>query len=215
MTPEETENGRHQEMTDEEENQEVVDEETEQEVADEKDDEEVTAEEADHDEMGEEAEQQMEGDEAEHDMTEDETETEAAGDGTGEGLSEEEIADMTEDVEAPGESQSAESVNPVEFQEASESSGDQNFTLELLMDVELPVRVELGRTTMSVDELLEFGPGSVVELDKMAGEPAELYIRDTFFARGEVVVVDNNFGLRITDLTERAREIGAESPLSN
>jgi flagellar motor switch protein FliN/FliY len=117
------------------------------------------------------------------------------------------IAPDTEQEPTPGGEESRESVSPVEFEEARAESGEDSFALDLLLDVSLPVRVELGRTTLSVEQLLDFGPGSVVELDKMAGEPAELYIRDTFFARGEVVVVDNNFGLRITDLSERVQEI--------
>lgn len=100
------------------------------------------------------------------------------------------------------------SASPVEFEEAQTGSSGENFSLDLLLDVDMPVRVELGRVEMAVGELLELGPGAVVELDKMAGEPAELYIRDTFFARGEVVVVDNNFGLRITELTEKGKNMG-------
>lgn len=138
---------------------------------------------------------------------------------TGEELDDmEEMHDMEdmggmEDVPDPPEPdqpepEEREAVSQVEFEEqTTRDAPNENFTFDLLMDVNLPVRVELGRTTMSVEELLEVGPGAVVELDKVAGEPAELYIRDTFFARGEVVVVDNNFGIRITDLSDRVEQI--------
>ncbi len=137
-----------------------------------------------------------------------------AADETAEDVNEQESADQMNEQSggqgAEDASGGGSEINPVEFAEGKGAEPEKPLTMDLLMDVNLPVRVELGRTTLSVSELLEMGPGSVIELDKMAGEPAELYIRDTFFARGEVVVVDNNFGLRITELSERAEEFGEE-----
>lgn len=72
--------------------------------------------------------------------------------------------------------------------------------IDLLMDVDLPVSIELGRTKMSISDILTLGPGSVVELNKLAGEPVDLLINYKVVARGEVVVVDESFGLRITQL---------------
>jgi flagellar motor switch protein FliN/FliY len=72
--------------------------------------------------------------------------------------------------------------------------------LEFLSGIELEACVELGRTTMSIGKVLELGPGSVVQLDKMLGDPVELMIKDRLIARGEVVVVDDRFGLRITEV---------------
>ena len=72
--------------------------------------------------------------------------------------------------------------------------------LEFLSGIELEASVELGRTTMSIGKVLELGPGSVVQLDKMLGDPVELMIKDRLIARGEVVVVDDRFGLRITEV---------------
>ncbi len=72
--------------------------------------------------------------------------------------------------------------------------------LELLRDVEVEVTAELGRTRMSVRELLSLTPGSVVELDRAAGSPADLLVNGTLIARGEVVVVDEEYGIRITEL---------------
>ncbi|RZS91437.1 flagellar motor switch protein FliN/FliY [Motilibacter rhizosphaerae] len=75
-----------------------------------------------------------------------------------------------------------------------------NGGLELLRDVVMEVTAELGRTRMTVRELLSLTPGSVVELDRAAGSPADLLVNGTLIARGEVVVVDEEYGIRITEL---------------
>lgn len=72
--------------------------------------------------------------------------------------------------------------------------------LEMLRDVEMEVTVEIGRTRMTVRELLELTPGQVVELDRAAGSPADLLVNGTLLARGEIVVVDEDFGIRITEI---------------
>jgi flagellar motor switch protein FliN/FliY len=82
--------------------------------------------------------------------------------------------------------------------------------LDLLLDVNLPISIELGRTTMRIKDILSLGPGSVVELKKLAGEPVDLLVNNKIVAKGEVVVVDENFGLRITSLLsteERLRSL--------
>lgn len=81
-----------------------------------------------------------------------------------------------------------------------QGSPDDPKNLELLMDISLPVTIELGRTQMLIKDVLEIGPGSVIELQKLSGEPVDLYINDKRFALGEVVVIDENFGIRITEL---------------
>ena len=72
--------------------------------------------------------------------------------------------------------------------------------LDMLHDVEMEVSAELGRTRMSVRELLSLSPGAIVELDRAAGSPADLLVNGRLIAKGEVVVIDENFGLRITDI---------------
>jgi flagellar motor switch protein FliN/FliY len=72
--------------------------------------------------------------------------------------------------------------------------------LDLLHDVEMEVSAELGRTRMSVRELLSLAPGAVVELDRAAGSPSDLLVNGRLIARGEVVVIDENFGIRITEI---------------
>jgi len=78
--------------------------------------------------------------------------------------------------------------------------------LEFLGGIELEALVELGRARLTIGEVLELGPGSVVRLDKMLGDPVELMIRDRLIARGEVVVVDDKFGLRVTEIVSREPE---------
>jgi flagellar motor switch protein FliN/FliY len=72
--------------------------------------------------------------------------------------------------------------------------------MKMVLDVPLKVTVELGRTKLLVNDLLQLGQGSVIELDKMAGEPMEIFINDKLVAMGEVVVVNEKFGVRLTDV---------------
>jgi len=98
-------------------------------------------------------------------------------------------------------------VQSAEFQELTDDAEGSNLSLDLIMDISMPVTVELGRATMTVQQLLQLGGGSVVELNKMAGEPADLYVRDVRLARGEIVVVENHFGLRITEILDGRHKI--------
>ena len=72
--------------------------------------------------------------------------------------------------------------------------------MDILMDVSLEVSVELGRTSRKIKEILEFGPGSIIELNRLVGEPVDVLVNGKFVATGEVVVIDENFGIRITDI---------------
>jgi flagellar motor switch protein FliN/FliY len=78
--------------------------------------------------------------------------------------------------------------------------------LDMLHDVEMEVSAELGRTRMSVRELLSLSPGAIVELDRAAGSPADLLVNGRLIARGEVVVIDENFGIRITEIVSPGSE---------
>lgn len=106
------------------------------------------------------------------------------------------------------------SASKAEFQQLSQpSSTSEPSNIDLLMDVSLPVSIELGRTKMSISDILALGPGSVVELARLAGEPVDVMVNHKLVARGEVVVVDENFGVRITQLItpeERVRILGEE-----
>jgi flagellar motor switch protein FliN len=82
--------------------------------------------------------------------------------------------------------------------------------IDLILDVTLPVAVELGRARMQIQDILKLAPGSVIALDKSAGDPVELLINDRPFAKGEVVIIDENFGVRLTSIvtaTERIRTL--------
>lgn len=72
--------------------------------------------------------------------------------------------------------------------------------IDLLMDVSMRVTVELGRTRMKLAQILELQHGSVIELDRLAGDPVDVFVNDRMVARGEVVVVDDKFGVRITEM---------------
>lgn len=92
-------------------------------------------------------------------------------------------------------------VQPVEFQQLkpTDEAGERD-NVNRLMDVSLSLSVELGRKKMQIREILDLGPGKIIELDKLAGEPVDLLVNGKLLAKGEVVVVDENFGVRITDL---------------
>lgn len=74
--------------------------------------------------------------------------------------------------------------------------------IDLLADVNLNVRIELGRTRMLVEDVLRLGEGSVVELDKLAGDPVDVYVNDRHVARGEVLVLNDNFCVRVNEIVE-------------
>jgi len=80
-------------------------------------------------------------------------------------------------------------------------------SLDIVMDVPLTITVELGRTEKLVRDVLEMSPGSVIELDKLAGEPVDILVNQKYIAKGEVVVIDENFGIRITDIIRPADRI--------
>ncbi len=84
---------------------------------------------------------------------------------------------------------------------------DTSGRIDLLLDIPLDISVELGRSRMSIQELLSLGPGSVVELDKLAGEPLDVMVNGRLVARGEAVVVNDKFGVRITDIVSPAERI--------
>lgn len=75
--------------------------------------------------------------------------------------------------------------------------------VSMLSDVNLNIRIELGRTRMLVEDVLQLGEGSVVELDKLAGDPVDVYVNDRLVARGEVLVLNDNFCVRISDVLSR------------
>lgn len=84
------------------------------------------------------------------------------------------------------------------------SSSNSKGSIRILMDVPLNLTVELGRTVKTVKEVLSMGTGSLIELDKLAGEAVDVLINNHPIAKGEVVVIDENFGIRITEILDKA-----------
>lgn len=84
--------------------------------------------------------------------------------------------------------------------EAARGAKSPPRTLDFILDVMLQVTVEVGRTRMTIQDLLQLGQGSVVELEKLAGEPLDIYVNGKHIARGEAVIVNEKFGVRLTDI---------------
>lgn len=92
----------------------------------------------------------------------------------------------------------------------SNSVGSQDSNLDRILDIPLMLSAQLGNTRMLIKDLLQLGPGSIVELDKLAGEPLEVLVNERLVARGEVVMVNEKFGIRLTDVispTERVKKL--------
>ena len=114
------------------------------------------------------------------------------------------MAPMAPYAGMPGMGMPAEAVNyqPAQFQSFTPNvnpvAGNEN--INLIMDVPLQVTVELGRTTKSISEILDFSPGTIIELEKLAGEPVDVLVNGKFVAKGEVVVIEESFGIRVTEI---------------
>ena len=92
------------------------------------------------------------------------------------------------------------------------TSASEIANLDFILDIPLEVSVELGRARMLISDLLQLGQGSVIELTKLAGEPLEIFVNQKLIARGEVVVVNEKFGIRMTDIispAERVKQLGS------
>jgi len=118
------------------------------------------------------------------------------------------VSSDRESMENVGEKKEEEKieVKPAEFpkldkeKDFSMQSQSQQTNLEAIFDVPLQISAELGRTSMSIKEILQLAPGSVIELDKLAGEPVDLLVNGKLIAKGEVVVTEENFAVRITEI---------------
>lgn len=91
-----------------------------------------------------------------------------------------------------------------------ELNGSQDSNLDRILDIPLVLSAQLGNTRMLIKDLLQLGPGSIVELDKLAGEPLEVLVNERLVARGEVVMVNEKFGIRLTDVispTDRVNKL--------
>ncbi|MCR9246664.1 MAG: flagellar motor switch protein FliN [bacterium] len=112
------------------------------------------------------------------------------------------------DVQQAGAELAAAAVQPVTFGPLGGGmAGEDNKNLDLLLDVEIPISVEVGRTEMALEDVLKLVPGSVIALDKKSEEPVDLRVNGKLVARGEVVLVDDAYGLRITQIVDAAGRI--------
>jgi flagellar motor switch protein FliN/FliY len=102
-------------------------------------------------------------------------------------------------------------VHPVQFMPLIPMPPESDSTqgIDLLLDVQFEVSVELGRSQMTVRDVLALRSGSVIELDRLAGEPVDILVNGTLIARGEVVVVDEKFGVRITEVISKAKRLAS------
>ncbi|WP_438803870.1 flagellar motor switch phosphatase FliY [Metabacillus rhizolycopersici] len=109
----------------------------------------------------------------------------------------------------PTKQQPTVDVKPAEFTTFEQASYQQQEmqNLDMLLDIPLQVTVELGRTKRSVKEILELSSGSIIELDKLAGEPVDILVNSKIVAKGEVVVIDENFGVRVTDIVSQKERL--------
>jgi flagellar motor switch protein FliN/FliY len=98
-----------------------------------------------------------------------------------------------------------------EFSGAAAGAGASNPDLDMILDIPVRLSMEVGNTSISIRNLLQLGQGSVIELDRLAGEPLDVLVNGTLIAHGEVVVVNDKFGIRMTDVispSERIKKLG-------
>ena len=109
------------------------------------------------------------------------------------------------------ETEEAKDNNQAESSISDESGQKEQCDLDLILDIPLDVSVELGKVKMIVNDMLQMGQGSIIELNKAVGDPLEIFINNKLIARGEVVIVDEKFGIRVTDIIsplERVKYLG-------
>ena len=121
----------------------------------------------------------------------------------------EQISEPFSEPAQPSNQEAHTNIQPVQFSSFDETAATQvePNNLDMLLDIPLQVTVELGRTKRMVKEILEVSQGSIIELDKLAGEPVDILINNKLIAVGEVVVIDENFGVRVTDILSTAERI--------
>lgn len=121
-----------------------------------------------------------------------------------------------QDIQQPKAQHLGENVNPAttDVHQASFSTFEQvelnkneQHNLDLLLDIPLKVTVELGRTKRTIRDILDLSSGSIIELDKLAGEPVDIFVNEKLIAKGEVVVIDENFGVRVTDIISQTERL--------
>ncbi len=116
-----------------------------------------------------------------------------------------------ESAEAADSSTESAQFQELESESAATMAGDSDSSLDGILDIPVTISMEIGRTHINIRNLLQLNQGSVVELDRLAGEPMDVLVNGTLIAQGEVVVVNEKFGIRLTDVispSERVKRLG-------
>lgn len=115
-------------------------------------------------------------------------------------MEEKDLKEIEEVVENQPKEDELISVRPVKFQQFEQTPPNRSIkkNLDIMQDISMHVSVELGRTKSSIREIMDFEKGSIVELDKIAGEQVEIFVNGKFVAKGEVIVIEDKFGVRVT-----------------
>ena len=99
-------------------------------------------------------------------------------------------------------------VTTPQFQQFDQGSSEHyDIDIDIIQDIPVEITVQLGKTMRKIGEILEYGPGTIIELDKLLGEPLEIFANDKFIAKGEVVVIEDNFGIRVTEIVSPSKRI--------
>jgi len=117
---------------------------------------------------------------------------------------------MAEQATAEGEVEQTQETPAAEFDNLEDTSGglaDDEANMDVILDIPVTISMEIGRTHISIRNLLQLNQGSVVELDRLAGEPMDVLVNGTLVAHGEVVVVNEKFGIRLTDVISPAERV--------
>lgn len=147
------------------------------------------------------------------DTPQDEDVAQANGDGASSGVDDQAVADDWADaLQEAGNVTSDDEASPAGLQNLQDDGvpGDEDFNLDVILDVPVTISMEIGQTKISIRNLLQLNQGSVIELDRLAGEPLDVLINGTLIAHGEVVVVNEKFGIRLTDVispVERVKKL--------
>ena len=124
-----------------------------------------------------------------------------------EALSWDDVQQEMEESKKPTPKVEASLANFEELQGPGKARGAPQLDMDFILDIPLTLSVELGRNRLLISELLQLGQGSVIELTKVAGEPMDIYVNQRLIARGEVVVVNEKFGVRLTDIISPAERV--------
>lgn len=117
---------------------------------------------------------------------------------------------MAEQATVEAEAEQAQETPAAEFDNLEDTSGglaDDEANMDVILDIPVTISMEIGRTQISIRNLLQLNQGSVVELDRLAGEPMDVLVNGTLVAHGEVVVVNEKFGIRLTDVISPAERV--------